>query len=159
MIASDYAATFKPFACYECGGNVVLTKGPGRTMELYRSVPELELHESFALPQCEKCGEIYVPGALHAELRSHLRGRFDLLVWERLNALEEFVLSRAVLPQEFFTCRSCLRPATRELSQPTSTPWWRRRHACDRCYKDHESRDLKQAPLLRKLARLRGDDG
>lgn len=150
----EFRKNFKPFTCAECGGNVVLTEGPGRTMELYRGVPELELYEKFPLPTCEECGETYVPAELEDELEDHLRGRFDLLVWKRLSALEELVLTQCVL-SSFWQCESCGYPATRCLSRGRQI----NQHVCDRCHKGEPSVDLKQAPLIRELARLRGDGG
>ena len=140
---------FKPFTCSECGGTVELHTGPGRTMELYRGVPELPVHPKFAIPRCRNCGETYVLAHTEDALESMLCSQFDMLVWRRLEILEQLVRSR------LSKC-SCGQPATRILHRPTAA---KDVLSCDQCRKGLCCSDLPQAAALRALAQLEGRDG
>lgn len=48
----------KPFRCPECGGEVRLSTGTGRTTHYHKMV--LPLPDDMKLPTCNKCGERYV---------------------------------------------------------------------------------------------------
>jgi hypothetical protein len=66
----------KLFTCPECGGDVEVATGPGRTMQYQRSVPEFPIPDDFELPTCKECGETFVPADKERELEDHLRGEY-----------------------------------------------------------------------------------
>jgi len=56
----------KLFACGQCGGDVVMSKKTGH-VESFRS-GKVKVPDSFSMPKCKKCGEIYFSGDREAEL-------------------------------------------------------------------------------------------
>ncbi len=58
---------FQPFRCAECGAEVGLTSGPGRAAE-YRRGMFLPIPDSFAVPTCTSCREMYFTVERSAQL-------------------------------------------------------------------------------------------
>lgn len=58
--------------CSECGSEIRLVTGPGRTRELTRGVP-LQIPSDFPTPVCSGCGEEYMIPEVSDPLDLHLR--------------------------------------------------------------------------------------
>ena len=151
--------TFKPFTCGECGGEVKCTEGPGRKLELYRDVPELELYEKFPMPTCTKCGVRCVPAELEDELERELQSSFDRLVWKRMDLIEELLMN--VLSHGRAVCDVCHKLPTRCRSNVSpGGPYPLVCHLCDECLPELETETLATTTeLIRALAALRRGDG
>jgi hypothetical protein len=145
---SEDPKPFRSFTCSECGGTVELRGGPGRTMGLYSTVgaPDLPIPNYLSLPQCTKCGEIFLPCDASDELWTRLKERFDMLVWQRLDALQRLVCSGLA------RCE-CGRLATQVVTRVVrGLPIQLDR--CDRCWKGAPGRELPQAEAVRALEKL-----
>lgn len=62
---------FHPFRCAECGTEVELAHGPGRTEE-YRPGIDLPIPDDFVIPACPACGELYFTVELSDQLQERL---------------------------------------------------------------------------------------
>jgi hypothetical protein len=65
MISPEYQNfidNFCPYPCSECGGQVKLKYGPGRTAVYRRGCPPLAYPDDFPTMVCEACGEGYTGG-------------------------------------------------------------------------------------------------
>lgn len=51
---------FKPITCPECGHEVRLARGVGRTREYRRGVPPMPIPDDFDVPTCSNCGETFM---------------------------------------------------------------------------------------------------
>lgn len=66
---------FEPFRCSECGHEVHLARGAGRTREYVRGVV-LPIPEDFELPTCSSCGELHMIPEFSTRLDALLRARY-----------------------------------------------------------------------------------
>lgn len=85
------------FHCAECGGDVVLAVGPGRT-ELHRRGVELPVPADFAIPTCRLCGETYLTADESARLAELQRPAFDELLKRQAAKLVELLTARHRIP-------------------------------------------------------------
>lgn len=77
---------FQTFPCGECGSQVVLATGPGRTAEYRVGVP-LPVPADLAIPTCRKCGETYFTVELSARLAKAQAPLYDRWVKDHLTRL------------------------------------------------------------------------
>lgn len=61
--------------CSECGGKVVLDRGVGRTRE-YRRGEHLPIPDTFLVPTCQRCGEIFMIPEISTKLDALLRRQY-----------------------------------------------------------------------------------
>lgn len=73
------------FRCVECGDDVVATKGAARSSEYALGV-HLPVRDTFELPTCRGCGEVYLTAALEAKLRTAQRPAYE--AWLKAHARE-----------------------------------------------------------------------
>jgi predicted nucleic-acid-binding Zn-ribbon protein len=59
---------FQPFPCVECGSEVVLSAGIGRTREMQKN-EFMNIPEDYLLPTCTVCGEEYFNQEIAEELQ------------------------------------------------------------------------------------------
>jgi hypothetical protein len=69
-----------PTYCENCGGFVQSTTGSGRTHEYHRGL-RLPVPETFPIPTCKNCGEIYLSEAGYRKLEKALRP--VLVEWQK----------------------------------------------------------------------------
>jgi hypothetical protein len=118
-------------------------------MGLYSTVgaPDLPIPNYLALPQCKGCGEIYLPNDASDELFTRLKEQFDMLVWQRLDALQQLICS------QLSRCE-CGRLAT-QIATRTDEGLPRQLNRCDECWKGAPGMRLPQAAAARNLEKLK----
>ena len=84
---------FQPFRCVECGADVHLVSGPGRTAE-YRRGLALAIPDSFAVPTCSSCGEMYFTVDLSERLAKLQAPLYDAAVREHVIDLVDTLQQR-----------------------------------------------------------------
>jgi hypothetical protein len=85
------------FHCADCGGDVVLAVGPGRTAPHRRGV-ELPVPADFAIPTCALCGETYLTAGESARLAELQRPAFDQHLKRQAAKLVELLTARHRIP-------------------------------------------------------------
>jgi hypothetical protein len=68
-------SAFKSFSCGECGHQVGLHAGPGRTHD-YAVGVTIAIPDDFPIPTCPRCGEVYILPEVAEELEPILREKF-----------------------------------------------------------------------------------
>lgn len=84
------------FPCAECGHPVTFAKGVGRMTELMDG-REFEIHETFEIPTCVGCGEVYFSQYMREELEEMAKPGVQFHVAE-FNVEDGIVVGMVSLP-------------------------------------------------------------
>jgi hypothetical protein len=84
---------FRPKRCHECGvGKIRLLATPGRVAR-YRTIPNLEVPATFAIPTCDNCGAQWADEKNASALDSLLEDRFRVELRHRVRMAIEMLVS------------------------------------------------------------------